>query len=210
MADNVIGLREVEEDLAVPISVGHLRAIPEGVVVAHAVVNRRHQRHAGIVNRVPVKALPIEIDDAPGGIERAFRRDVHAFTGIRDRRAGQRPSVFAVVDRDRRDRREYTGNLERGDPAGKKTDLDRLGLGVSQSSPRFLDRDTIAHGLSRLDRDRFVFGEPAQDTWWNDEATVTSTHDVTPLRTNGFGCSMPRGRGYRRCPRKWPRLVTQL
>ena len=47
------------------------------------------------------------------------------------------------------------------------------------------------------------FGEPAQDTWWDDEATVTSTHDVTPLRTNGFGCSMLRGRGYRRCPRKW-------
>ncbi len=80
------------EDLAVPVSVRHLGAIPEGVVVVHAVVNRRHQRHAGIVNRVPSEALPIEIDDIAGGIERAFRCTVLAVTGIR------RPASRAVIE----------------------------------------------------------------------------------------------------------------
>ena len=82
VADDVIRFGEVSEDLTVAVPVGHLGAIPEGVVVAHTVVNRRHQCHAGIVNRVAAKAFPVEINHGVGRIERAFRRHVRLSPGF--------------------------------------------------------------------------------------------------------------------------------
>ena len=61
--------REAPEDLAVAISIGHLRAVPEGVVhrlkaiapVGLAHMHARDQRHAGIVERVAAEELEVEI-----------------------------------------------------------------------------------------------------------------------------------------------------
>ena len=82
MADHVIALREVDEDRIVAVAIDHLRAVPHRIVEPVAVMDRRHHRHAGIVDGIAVEHGLVEIGDLACFVEGAFGRRLAGISRI--------------------------------------------------------------------------------------------------------------------------------
>jgi hypothetical protein len=96
---DVEGAGEGDELRAVAVAVDHLRAVPEGVVVAHRVMCRRLDRGAGVVVRVAGVHVLVVVVHAAGVVVRGVEGDVAdvgaSFTP--PQRAGKRRSVVRGV-----------------------------------------------------------------------------------------------------------------
>ena len=76
MTDNIQRDREAVEQLAVAVAKDHALAVPEGVIIFAAKVNRTIERQALIVNRVALVGLPVEIERGAQAIVCLIRRQV--------------------------------------------------------------------------------------------------------------------------------------
>src|SRR5882757_2905497 len=102
MSDDVVSVREVDDDAAVAIAINHLRSVPQGVVELRSVMDRRHHCHPVIVDRVAVEDVLIELGDARRFVECAFRRWIGGAPRVRHRRARRGLRMLAIIDGHRR------------------------------------------------------------------------------------------------------------
>src|SRR5439155_18614509 len=52
MGNDVIGLGEVNKDVPIAVTVGHLASIPESVVIVHAIMDGRQERLSRVIHRI--------------------------------------------------------------------------------------------------------------------------------------------------------------
>ena len=161
--DHVVGLGEINEDAAVAVAIGHLVAVPERIVVFDTVVYRRHQRLAGVVDRIAAKQVLVKVGDGARFYQRALGRGIGR--SGRHRRARQRRAVVAVVNghRRRRDGR-YTAREHRTGGGG------HLAMRCSDLAPMLLELRRVGEGFALLPRQLLVLGEAFKHIRGNDEA----------------------------------------
>src|SRR5579883_65428 len=102
MANDIVSLGEVDEDVAITIAISHLSAIPECVVVFNAVMDRRDERHASVVDRVSTKQLLVKVDDSRRLDEGPLRCRIRRRSGVGYRGTRQRGAVMTIENRDGR------------------------------------------------------------------------------------------------------------
>ena len=99
MGDDVIRLREVDENLAIAIAIGHLGAIPEGVVVILVIVDGRHERHSEVIKRIAAKAGLIKNGNGGRLVKGSLYGLAGRCLGAGDGASGQRRRILAIIDR---------------------------------------------------------------------------------------------------------------
>ncbi len=190
--DHVVAEREVEEDLAVAIAIGHLRAVPEGVVVFYAVMDRGDQRHVIAVDRIALEDVPIEFGDILGF-------DI----GALDRAVGRRARIGHLHPRQRRrmmtieDMRGWQQVRERErDRAFRERKLDRRqrqgGVLLAQRADMPAERRGMVQRGARFVGKFGIGCEPEQDVVRNDAA---ATSHVYPLLSGDDAMTRSQARG---------------
>src|SRR5206468_1606653 len=101
MANNVVALREIDEDVAVAVTVGHLAAVPECVVVLDAEVDRGSQPHPGVVDRVSAEQFFVKLGDTCRLHEGLLGCRIGRSFGFGHQGARQCSAVIAIENRDR-------------------------------------------------------------------------------------------------------------
>ncbi len=198
MANNVVALREIDEDVAVAVTVGHLAAVPECVVVLDAEVDRGSQPHPGVVDRVSAEQFFVKLGDTCRLHEGLLGCRIGRSFGFGHQGARQCSAVIAIENRDRGRTERGCGQLARKKFLRRQREPSSC---LANFPPFLVEPRRVSKGFARLGRQFPIARKALQHLGWDNEArehaamekarhhvrsVVVQVHDFLPTSTN-FG-----------------------